>query len=391
VQLGAAALEADTKSPAVLLQEALYQEETEGNLDKAIELYGQVLEQAADMERVAAQATYQMGLCHLKKGNQTAAADYFRKIINRYSQQTSIVKNANEQLAKIAPSESDILFVKLPAPVLQAIANMYGQTCAKAGLQNLYTNSNIHYVDSDFVSCCGGYGYYTNDLTVPLTQKIRLSGTSYPNQTHYDIAARKMNTEIVPDKDLPNFYHIYWTPDEPLPPGHFFLYGWCMHESKKLPMAPGIPNGDSGEKRLVTIENHFGNHAFEVFYLVIPNDLQIVEPSEAYTNSQRVGEFTIYAWEKEVGPDENHVVSAYLAKNEFAIRTWVETFFKQNYRDITARKTLEWGEPTTDDNGQISLRYKYEATIWGKDIKINDQIFTFDKSGTFISVKDANP
>ena len=33
------------KSPAILLQEALYQEQTEGNLDKAIELYGQVLKQ----------------------------------------------------------------------------------------------------------------------------------------------------------------------------------------------------------------------------------------------------------------------------------------------------------------------------------------------------------
>ena len=42
------------KSPSLLLQEGLYAEETEGDLEKAIGLYEQVLEQYKDVERLAA-------------------------------------------------------------------------------------------------------------------------------------------------------------------------------------------------------------------------------------------------------------------------------------------------------------------------------------------------
>lgn len=97
---------ATEKSPMVLFQEALYQEETEGDLDKAIELYQQVLEQAAEVERVAARTTYQLGMCHLKKGEKTTAANYFRKAVNSYPKQTSVVKKAKSQLEKIVPQEA---------------------------------------------------------------------------------------------------------------------------------------------------------------------------------------------------------------------------------------------------------------------------------------------
>lgn len=96
----------NTKSPAVLLQEAIYQEETAGDLDKAIELYGQVLKEAADTERLAARAAYQLGLCHLKKGDKTAAADFFQTVLNDYPGQTAMVNKAQTQLDKIVPAAS---------------------------------------------------------------------------------------------------------------------------------------------------------------------------------------------------------------------------------------------------------------------------------------------
>ncbi|MHC5183499.1 MAG: M56 family metallopeptidase [Planctomycetota bacterium] len=73
--------------------------------------------------------------------------------------------------------------------------------------------------------------------------------------------------------------------------------------------------------------------------------------------------------------------------NENQAQTWVEDFFKHNYRDITARKTLEWGEPKINDDGNISIRYKYEATIWDKDKIIENKVWTFDKHGKFINVR----
>ncbi|MFA6240549.1 MAG: M56 family metallopeptidase [Candidatus Hydrogenedentales bacterium] len=69
----------------------------------------------------------------------------------------------------------------------------------------------------------------------------------------------------------------------------------------------------------------------------------------------------------------------------------VEDFFGKNYRDITARKTIEWGEPAKLDNGNATIRYKYEATIWDKDKIVQNKVFTFNPKGEFVSVEDAEP
>ena len=62
------------KPASVLMQEALYAEEIEGDLDAAIKIYRQVIAGAKDMEQTAAQAIFRIGMCHLKKGEKTQAA-----------------------------------------------------------------------------------------------------------------------------------------------------------------------------------------------------------------------------------------------------------------------------------------------------------------------------
>ena len=94
------------KAPGVLLQEGLYAEETEGDLDKAIGLYEQVLEQYKDVERLAAKATYQLGMCHLKKGEKEKAAQYFQETVDYYPEQVSIAEKSQAQLNKIKPSSN---------------------------------------------------------------------------------------------------------------------------------------------------------------------------------------------------------------------------------------------------------------------------------------------
>ncbi len=66
----------------------------------------------------------------------------------------------------------------------------------------------------------------------------------------------------------------------------------------------------------------------------------------------------------------------------------VEDFFSKNFRDVTSRETIEWGEVTKGENGNSSIRYKYRARIWDKDTKIMNQVFTFDPKGNFVSVKN---
>lgn len=66
----------------------------------------------------------------------------------------------------------------------------------------------------------------------------------------------------------------------------------------------------------------------------------------------------------------------------------VEDFFTNNFRDVTSQEMIEWGDVVKLENGNSSIRYKYLATIWHKDKKIINQVFTFDPNGEFVSVKD---
>ena len=65
----------------------------------------------------------------------------------------------------------------------------------------------------------------------------------------------------------------------------------------------------------------------------------------------------------------------------------VEDFFKDNYRDITSRETIEWGKPEKTADGNFSIRYKYRAKIWDKATVVYNDIFTFNKDGDYVSVK----
>lgn len=66
---------------------------------------------------------------------------------------------------------------------------------------------------------------------------------------------------------------------------------------------------------------------------------------------------------------------------------WVEKYFSENYRDITARKTIEWGDPESTVGGNLAIRYKYLATIWNKSKKIIEQRFTFTPEGKYVSAE----
>ncbi len=94
---------ASTKPASVLLQEGLYAEEVEGNLDEAIKIYQQVITASEQMEQAAAQASYRIGLCYIKKGDTEQAANQFNELITKYPKQESLVKEAQKQLEKLQP------------------------------------------------------------------------------------------------------------------------------------------------------------------------------------------------------------------------------------------------------------------------------------------------
>lgn len=95
------ALWATTATPqatANLLEKAIFTEETVGDLDEAIRLYKQVLEDAQANRKLAAQAQFRLAKCYLKKGQDDQATDAFEQLIEDYPDQKGLVKAARADM-----------------------------------------------------------------------------------------------------------------------------------------------------------------------------------------------------------------------------------------------------------------------------------------------------
>ncbi len=65
----------------------------------------------------------------------------------------------------------------------------------------------------------------------------------------------------------------------------------------------------------------------------------------------------------------------------------VEDLFLRNFRDVSLRKSLEWGPVKTNDRGHRSIRYTYEALFRNQEQKTINQVFTFDEKGRYLGRK----
>jgi hypothetical protein len=66
----------------------------------------------------------------------------------------------------------------------------------------------------------------------------------------------------------------------------------------------------------------------------------------------------------------------------------VEWAMMHGARDITSRKSIEWGEVVKDENGNRRIRYMFDATIWGKDVYTMNKVFSFDAKGNILNMED---
>ncbi|UCC84477.1 MAG: tetratricopeptide repeat protein [Gemmatimonadota bacterium] len=83
-----------------LYQAGLYQEEVQGNLESAIDLYRRIVEDFPDNRPVAAQALMHIGLCHEKLGSREAQRAYER-LVRDYGDQTEVAARARARLADL--------------------------------------------------------------------------------------------------------------------------------------------------------------------------------------------------------------------------------------------------------------------------------------------------
>lgn len=112
-------------SAAELLQEANYAEQIEGNLDKAIELYDQLI-QARTNRSYLAQAMYLKAGCLVKKQDQAGACILLERLMAEFADQPAIVEKAKAlledlsvvDLARLIPAGS-LAYIELGNPGVQ--------------------------------------------------------------------------------------------------------------------------------------------------------------------------------------------------------------------------------------------------------------------------------
>jgi len=97
------------KLPSVLLREGLYAEETEGDIDAAIKIYEQIVEDSSAQRPYVAKAMYRLGLCYLKKQNEQKAKIVFEQLTTQFPDQTAVVDKVEYLLDKMGGPDPAVL------------------------------------------------------------------------------------------------------------------------------------------------------------------------------------------------------------------------------------------------------------------------------------------
>ncbi len=105
VLLSSFVLAGEAKQPAALLQEGRYAEDVDGNLDKAIGIYEQVIKDTSADSTIKAQAMYLQGLCFMKKQDQIKAQAVLTKLVEQFPKQTKLVEKAQVILLELTDSD----------------------------------------------------------------------------------------------------------------------------------------------------------------------------------------------------------------------------------------------------------------------------------------------
>ena len=66
---------------------------------------------------------------------------------------------------------------------------------------------------------------------------------------------------------------------------------------------------------------------------------------------------------------------------------WVLLHGFSGFSGFIARRSIEWGDVQEDKDGNRSIRYKFYATRWDRDVILMNLMFSFDAKGNPISIK----
>jgi len=112
-----AAAQAGAKPANVLLQDGIYAEQTKGDLDGAMKIYEQIIEDTSAERPYIAEAMYRLGMCYVKKQNEVKARALFERLVSQFSDQSEVVSKVRPMLDEM--TEPD------PAALMPADTKIY--------------------------------------------------------------------------------------------------------------------------------------------------------------------------------------------------------------------------------------------------------------------------
>jgi hypothetical protein len=121
------------KSASELLQEGLYAEEVDGDLDAAIRIYAQIIKDGSGQKSHIAQAMYRQGMCYMKKQQEQQAKLVFEELLANYSDQTNIISKVKPLLQELSNADPAALMppdtlayieIGSPGKQIETILNM---------------------------------------------------------------------------------------------------------------------------------------------------------------------------------------------------------------------------------------------------------------------------
>lgn len=298
---------AEAKSATILLQEGIYAEETEGNLDKAIGIYKEAATAAEVSEKAAAEATYRTGLCYLKKGDKTAAAAQFRAVVAKYPNQKELVAQAQKQIDAIQPA----MTFQLPEDVMKYLGQLHADTYAQARKLGIAPNSIIYAIDGKLDLITGGLVTYKNETGARITGEMNNGITSYPDYDYYNEDGKKLKTRFVRSKAESGTYDVYVTPDRPIEVNEVRHGSWIGRTAKTL-------SRDISGNYSLTMQNQLNVEGLEDFLMVVPKDTKIVKKSAEPISVKTVGDYDVYQWQKHVYKTTNNKVTVQFASPQGA-------------------------------------------------------------------------
>jgi|GEM_PF-2309673 len=296
------AVGAEAKSASLLLQEGIYAEETEGNLDKAISIYQEAAKAAGESERSAAEAVFRAGMCYLKKGNKTEAAKQFQLVLTKYASQTALAAEATNQLQALGNLE----YPQVPDEVMEHLVRLHRQTYADAHAAGIKSNSHVYFVDSQGHLYQGGLITYKNTGTRAVTGEIQLTYTSYPDQTIYNELGERLQIRVERTTRPGGSYKVMWTVDRPIEPNEVRLLGWLINQTRPLGTAA---NGQS----TLTMQNFFGSEVLENFFMVVPQGTAVTQKSAEPASKVALAGFDVYQWQKKNPENTDNKVTVQLS------------------------------------------------------------------------------